>query len=621
MSPNVNNKIRRHSNLKHWICLTIVASLLLASIPSRVEAPCAMPDLPTCACYALFCEPIGSPWPLSGTMGDLIETARATVGLRTCCIKHGGQAYWQVQRQLAIPEAADALAFIDTLIQTNDETDPEAWCTEAVAFWAREASIPYAWGYYAGHNRTSFIKDTGLMRVWYKTEDSLLTDGALARGRWIDSGELDYANFEPGVNGPCPGAYQQIQGFIPPIKIGDDYKWDPFATHSLLIDSMVVYRLDVADGPVQQIDIKMIDGNIYIPGSNVWAEVIDTRWYRDIIDFTTIGPDSMVLGNSNAKIRGWGINLNPDGTVYCDSSRIEDVIIHAVLTYPAPQAPDNSDSARVAAIVTYYNSTGGAVTVTTNSTTVYTGGALPDDTNYWTIPPPPHPEDPVCIELDFLAEYPVGVDAITLEWTEEIPRQFEVWWADETATFQSTTVTLPTSAPTVPSGTVLPLPVPFATTSADTGQPVRYIRLCIPQSVLTRTYQVQGFHFNYFTTEVEDSNNSHPPGGAGDPPPTGIATEDVPPAGLWLRSGVPNPFQAQTSVTFDLPEAGHIRLAVYDVLGRRVKVLLEGVVDEGSRTVFWDGRSASGRDSPSGVYFVRLEWRGQVRTQKLVLAR
>jgi len=597
----------------------VAVCALLASFPRAAIAPCALPDLPTCGCYTASCTPVAGPWPLIPGLGNLIGAAELTVGSRSCCIKHGGQAYWQIQRQVAIPAAADALAAENASIQTDKATKPQAWCTETIAFWADRASVPYAWGYYTErHHPSSHVAGCREIREWYQDEEAI---GGLSRGRWIWATELDYANFEPGVNGPCPGAYQQICGFDRADTDGNGNAWIDSTGHSQLIDSMVVYRLNTPDGPVQRIDVHMVEGNVGFGGTSIYARIINTRWYRDIIDFTPLGPDSLVLDSSNRKIRGWGINLNADGTVYCDSSRIEDVIIHTIFSHALPLGPENSDSAHVASMVNYYATTGGNVSVTTNSTTVQTGGALPSDTNPWTIPTPPHPMDPVCIDVDLLAEHPTRVRGVTLEWVEAIPRQFEIWWAGQNGQPQMRTVGLPSPPPTVPSGAVLPLTVEFAPAAPDTGHPVRYVRLCVPQSALTQTFQIDGFHYNFFYTDIEDGNGSSPEGDAGDPPPTGVNKDGSPPAALWLHSGTPNPFQTGTSMTFGLPDAGPARLTVYDVRGRRVRVLLNRLVDAGPHTVLWDGRNERGADSPSGIYFVRLEWHDQVRTQKLVLTR
>ncbi|TPW04990.1 MAG: FG-GAP repeat-containing protein, partial [bacterium] len=89
----------------------------------------------------------------------------------------------------------------------------------------------------------------------------------------------------------------------------------------------------------------------------------------------------------------------------------------------------------------------------------------------------------------------------------------------------------------------------------------------------------------------------------------GIA--DLPPAVL-LQAGAPNPFQFATNLSFTLPESGPHRLAVYDVTGREVAVLASGVGQAGSHQLRWDGRDGWGGALPNGMYFLRLEYGGQV---------
>jgi len=83
----------------------------------------------------------------------------------------------------------------------------------------------------------------------------------------------------------------------------------------------------------------------------------------------------------------------------------------------------------------------------------------------------------------------------------------------------------------------------------------------------------------------------------------------------------PNPFNPSTTIAFALPEAGAARLAVYDVSGRLVTVLADGLHDAGEHAAVWDGRDSAGRQLGSGVYFVRLEAAGSVSTRKMVMVK
>lgn len=73
-----------------------------------------------------------------------------------------------------------------------------------------------------------------------------------------------------------------------------------------------------------------------------------------------------------------------------------------------------------------------------------------------------------------------------------------------------------------------------------------------------------------------------------------------------VLAGWPNPFNPRTTVAFDLPRAAHARLALHDVAGRLVRVLVDDALPAGSHEVVWDGRDASGRDAASGLYVARL---------------
>jgi hypothetical protein len=88
---------------------------------------------------------------------------------------------------------------------------------------------------------------------------------------------------------------------------------------------------------------------------------------------------------------------------------------------------------------------------------------------------------------------------------------------------------------------------------------------------------------------------------------------------LRLSPGRPNPFGAETVLSFGLPQPGPVHLAVFDAAGRRVRTLVAGEMPAGPQEVVWDGTDDSGRDLASGAYFARLESGGTVRLQSLVI--
>jgi hypothetical protein len=86
-------------------------------------------------------------------------------------------------------------------------------------------------------------------------------------------------------------------------------------------------------------------------------------------------------------------------------------------------------------------------------------------------------------------------------------------------------------------------------------------------------------------------------------PPVPSDTEASTPEGTFrLDSVYPNPLASRATIHFVLPAAQDVRLAVYDVLGREVAVLVDGVRAAGEQTVAFDASAL-----PSGVYLVRLE--------------
>ncbi len=92
--------------------------------------------------------------------------------------------------------------------------------------------------------------------------------------------------------------------------------------------------------------------------------------------------------------------------------------------------------------------------------------------------------------------------------------------------------------------------------------------------------------------------------------------------GAWrfrLHPNVPNPFNPRTTLRFELDRAGPVRLEVFDLSGRSVRVLVHGPRDAGPHGVVWDGRDARGLHVPSGVYLVRLEAAAGETSKKVTL--
>jgi hypothetical protein len=81
----------------------------------------------------------------------------------------------------------------------------------------------------------------------------------------------------------------------------------------------------------------------------------------------------------------------------------------------------------------------------------------------------------------------------------------------------------------------------------------------------------------------------------------------------------PNPFNPETRIAFSVPARQRVRLTVYDVSGRLVRELADGVFEPGNQFVVWDGRTDGGAAAASGVYFCRFETRDTASGTKLLL--
>lgn len=91
------------------------------------------------------------------------------------------------------------------------------------------------------------------------------------------------------------------------------------------------------------------------------------------------------------------------------------------------------------------------------------------------------------------------------------------------------------------------------------------------------------------------------------------------PEGFALDQNYPNPFNPTTTINYKLAAPGNVRLTVFDVLGRRVQVLVNGDMPAGTHTITWDGRNAAGQMVASGVYFYRLETPVGAMTRSMIL--
>ena len=87
-----------------------------------------------------------------------------------------------------------------------------------------------------------------------------------------------------------------------------------------------------------------------------------------------------------------------------------------------------------------------------------------------------------------------------------------------------------------------------------------------------------------------------------------------------LHRNSPNPFRSTTRIAYDLPARTRASLSIYDVNGRQVRQLADGVQGAGRYSLRWDRRDKMGRTCPSGVYFCSLKTEDNAAVEKMLIA-
>ncbi|MBL7959178.1 choice-of-anchor D domain-containing protein, partial [bacterium] len=91
------------------------------------------------------------------------------------------------------------------------------------------------------------------------------------------------------------------------------------------------------------------------------------------------------------------------------------------------------------------------------------------------------------------------------------------------------------------------------------------------------------------------------------------------PTRIELVQNYPNPFNPSTTIKFGLPDEGKIKLVIYNVLGQKVRELINESREAGFHTVIWNGKNDMGQQVSSGLYIYRLETLKGVQSKKMLL--
>lgn len=91
--------------------------------------------------------------------------------------------------------------------------------------------------------------------------------------------------------------------------------------------------------------------------------------------------------------------------------------------------------------------------------------------------------------------------------------------------------------------------------------------------------------------------------------------------GYSLGQNYPNPFNPSSCIDFDVPRASQVKLVVYNILGRKIKTLVDQKLGAGHRSVTWDAKDDQGTQVASGIYFYQLKAEEFSLTKRMLLLR
>ncbi len=97
-----------------------------------------------------------------------------------------------------------------------------------------------------------------------------------------------------------------------------------------------------------------------------------------------------------------------------------------------------------------------------------------------------------------------------------------------------------------------------------------------------------------------------------------VQKEMTMPVSFELLQNYPNPFNPETIISFSLPEQTDVTLEIINILGKKVRVLIDEPFAAGRHAVVWDGRNDNGAEVASGVYFYRIQTENIHQTKKML---
>jgi hypothetical protein len=459
----------------------LILVLMLTTQAWAAQFNCCLTDSPQCGCFddSGAWDPVGV-W--------IQDVALDTLGTRESCRNEGGKPYYQMRRGYNDRETAQSFAcstaeMAETYGASLFSPDlPEAWCSEAVSYWHREAKIPYETGYrnssWHFHWRA---ENTNAIQSFYQVEEA-----SGGRGRWVDWDEINYDDFRLGENAPVPGAYVRISRWD-----ADNNSWRG-NSHSLIINEMVIH--EDSDGKVARVEVSLIEGNA---GNAVTAANV----YPDILDLTPAGPTYL---SSGRKIRGFGIDLGINGAPVYDPDRLHRVraafkrpIRDRILRAQDPIWEEHY-APRVDKLIEYTKraANGPKVSASICELGLY---SVPDGHKQaWFFPADLAERElnEVQVTLDLLDEHPLPILGVELDWAKHPTGKYFIQWAGSDRHFHDAKL-YPMNKELYQCKNMAERAAEVIAHFSEKGVPVRYVRLSFSPDAFAHEAILNNLRFRY----------------------------------------------------------------------------------------------------------------------------
>lgn len=88
-----------------------------------------------------------------------------------------------------------------------------------------------------------------------------------------------------------------------------------------------------------------------------------------------------------------------------------------------------------------------------------------------------------------------------------------------------------------------------------------------------------------------------------------------------LLDNYPNPFNPSTTIEYEIPKSGFVKISIYDLNGKLIKTLVHKKQEQGNYRIQWDGKNNSGLKVSSGVYIYAIENEKSIISKKMILVK